>query len=124
MIAVLAEAADPGLEVVAQIALAAGEELRILLADPAPAAPQRASEAAVARGLASSRVRAQRLAPDTVRDEAAGALAEALSGTPESLIVLGHGMIQDMEIATRLARRQGVPVLVPDGTSEPTASAG
>jgi hypothetical protein len=114
VIAVLASAADPGLEVAAHIAAAAGEDLRILLADPARAAAQQASERAARVGLAPPRVRVQEVARSD-RGDPTDALPAALAGIRERLIVLGHGITPDIDAAARLALRRGVPVLVPGG---------
>lgn len=112
VVAALADATDPGLDLAARIAAATAEDVRVLLPDPAPAAQRQVRDRAVALGVAPARIQIQPL----LRDPATGAVMEdlpaALVGAPESLIVLGRGLAPDTEAAVRLATRRGVPVLV------------
>ena len=125
VVAVLDDTADPGLDLAARIAAATAEELRILLADAAPAAQQQARDRAAALGVAPGRIQLQPR-PRAATGRAPGEdLPAALAGLRESLIVLGRGVAPDDAAVARIALRRGVPVLVMEAAaSEDRAPAG
>ncbi len=118
VVAVLSEAGDPGLDLAARIAVATGEALRILLANPAPAAPAQARERAAALGVAPARIQLDPLPLPASPGALEAGLPAALAGLRESLIVLGRGAVPDDVAAVRIAVRRGVPVLVMEAGSD------
>lgn len=114
VVAVLTHAADPSLAVACRLALAAGEDLAILLPDrdgaaASAAAPDQATGLAIALGLRHDRISVRR-----IHDTTAENITHALTGLRERLIVMTRSASPASEApaASRIAADLGVPVLL------------
>jgi hypothetical protein len=106
--AVVCAESDLALEIAARIAVAAGKSL-LLLVWGSPELIEAAKQRARAAGLPPQRILARAIpgvAPDDV--------IQALGGSSERLVVLGHGAcgVDDAAISSQIAASRGVPVLV------------
>jgi hypothetical protein len=106
--AVVCAESDPTLEVAARIAVAAGESL-VLLVSGSPELIEAAKQKARAAGLPPQRILARAI-PGVTPDD----VVQALGGSSERLVVLGHGAcgVDDAAISSQIAASRGVPVLV------------
>ena len=111
--AVICEKSDPALLTAAHIAVAAGEDLLLLVSGP-PALTREAVAQARSAGLAPQRISTRSIASITPED-----ILHALGASDERLVVLVRGICggDDAAVSSHIAASRGVPILV----VEPTA---
>jgi len=122
VVAVLATPTDPALDVACRIAVAANENLTILLPQPADeAVVERAKERARSLGLHPARVTC-RTVPSCRGDD----VVLALAGLQERAIVMScsAAAADNASSASRIAAARGVPVLLIEGQPSAAQHAG
>jgi hypothetical protein len=106
--AVVCRETDPALVTAAHIAVAAGEELLLLVAGP-PSLAREAVAQARSAGLGAMRIRTRGVASVTPED-----ILDVLGASGERLVVIGRGVCggDDAAVASHIAASRGVPILV------------
>ena len=108
MAAVVTRRADPVLRTAARIALAAGEDLLLLIPARGRSLAEEAVAAAKSLGLAERRVRTHTLPVASTEG-----ILHALADCPERMVVLDRAaLVGSDEAILALAARCGVPVLI------------
>jgi hypothetical protein len=106
--AVVCAESDPALQIAARIAVAAGEDLLLLVSGP-PALARQVTERARAAGLP-----AQRIVVRSIADVTPEEVLAALGAGNERLVVLARGACgaDDAAVSSHIVAVRGVPVLV------------